>query len=67
MSLAEKKGAIGVILYSDPKNYARRGRNQTYPASVWMPGEAAQLGNVYGAGGDPLTPYYPSIGTSNNS
>lgn len=62
MELAERKGAVGVILYSDPKDFAQDGRNRTYPDSWWMPGMAVQSGTVYLGGGDPLTPFYPSLG-----
>jgi len=62
VKLAESKGAIGVILYSDPKDFAQEGRNRTYPDSQWMPGLAVQSGTVYVGNGDPITPFYPSIG-----
>ena len=62
MDVAQKRGAKGVLLYSDPKDYAQKGRNQIYPDSWWMPGMAVQLGSVYMSHGDPLTPFYPSIG-----
>jgi len=53
-----------VLLFSDPKEFAQQGRNQKYPDSWWMPGMAVQSGTVYLDSGDPLTPYYPSIGTT---
>ena len=62
MELAQRKGAIGVLLYSDPKDFAQQGRNQKYPDSWWMPGMAVQSGTVYLDNGDPLTPFYPAIG-----
>ena len=61
VDLAERKGAIGVLLYSDPKDFAQKGRNDIYPDSWWMPGMAVQSGTVYLGNGDPLTPYYPAI------
>lgn len=62
VDLADKNGAIGVILYSDPIDYAQQGREFIYPDSWWMPGMAVQSGTVYLNKGDPLTPFYPSIG-----
>ena len=59
---AETRGALGVILFSDPKDVAQEGRNRTYPDTWWMPGMAVQSGTVYLGHGDPLTPFYPSIG-----
>ncbi|XP_057377944.1 N-acetylated-alpha-linked acidic dipeptidase 2-like [Daphnia carinata] len=59
--LAEKKGAAGVLLYSDPKEFAKKGRNETYPDSWWMPGMAVQSGTIMLGNGDPLTPFYPAI------
>lgn len=61
MDLAQKKGAKGVLLYSDPKDFAQKGRNEVYPDSWWMPGMAVQSGTVYLGNGDPLTPFYPAI------
>ena len=65
MKLAEEKGAIGVLLYSDPKDFAKKGRNDIYPDSWWMPGMATQSGTVYLDNGDPLTRFYPAIGNKN--
>lgn len=64
VALAQKRGALGMILYSDPQDVAVEGRNNTYPNSWWMPGLGAQLGNVLTTNyrGDSLTPIYPSIG-----
>jgi N-acetylated-alpha-linked acidic dipeptidase len=62
VKIAESKGAIGVILYSDPQNYAADGRNFVYANSVWMPGMAVQSGSLFLGQGDPLTPNYPALG-----
>lgn len=65
MELAEKRGAIGVILFSDPQDKTSQNRNFTYPDSLWMPGTGAEYGYVGRLrGGDLLTPYYPAISTS---
>ena len=62
MKAAEIRGAIGVILYPDPQQYAQEGRERVYPHTVYMPGSAAPFGTTYVDDGDPLTPFYPSIG-----
>ena len=66
MELAERKGAVGVLLYSDPRDFAQKGRNDIYPDSWWMPGMAVQSGTVYLDNGDPLTRFYPAIGNNTN-
>ncbi|CAJ0962337.1 unnamed protein product, partial [Mesorhabditis belari] len=63
VSNAQKYGAIGVILYSDPQDVAKDGDDdeKVYPHSVWMPHEAVQRGFLLNSiSGDPLTPLYPS-------
>lgn len=62
MHLAEQNGAAGVILYSDPKDYAAEGRNKVYPTSFWLPDTAIQSGTIMELIGDPTTPGYPSVG-----
>lgn len=62
MKIAEKWGAIGVILYTDPTDKAKDGRNFTYPDSWWLPGMGVELGTLFDGDGDPLTPFYPAIG-----
>ncbi|KAM9657896.1 N-acetylated-alpha-linked acidic dipeptidase 2 isoform 1-T1 [Trichechus inunguis] len=54
-------GAIGIILYSDPADYAAPGV-QSYPKGWNLPGTGAQRGNVLNlnGAGDPLTPGYPA-------
>lgn len=65
MELAEKYGAIGVILFSDRLGKTSQNRNFTYPDSWWMPGTGAEYGHVGRLrGGDLLTPFYPAIGIS---
>lgn len=61
VDVAQKKGAVGVLLYSDPQQFAQEGRNRAYPDTWWMPGLAVQSGTVYLNNGDPLTPFYPSV------
>jgi N-acetylated-alpha-linked acidic dipeptidase len=59
---AEKHGAIGLIIYSDPADdgYAR---GDVYPAGPMRPAHGIQRGSVMNPDGDPSTPGYPS--TSN--
>ena len=56
--MAYKNGAVGVILYSDPADYAPYG-----PYSWWLPPNAVQRGSVYPGPsfGDPLTHGLPSV------
>ncbi|KAK6759989.1 hypothetical protein RB195_021502 [Necator americanus] len=58
---AERRGAIGVILYSDPAQYVTSSKNATFPHSTSLPGSAAQRGSVGRVPGDPLTPILPSL------
>ena len=59
---AYKHGAIGIILYSDPADYADSQTENVYPNSVWLPPSGAQRGTILKTSGDPLTPGYPAIG-----
>ena len=58
---AEKCGAAGVLLYSDPADYSLEGMNNTFPKTWWLPGTGTQRGTISFAYGDPLTPLLPSI------
>lgn len=62
VTFGERFGCIGMILYTDPSDYALEGVDNVYPDSWWMPGTGVQRGTVKNEGGDPLTPYYPAIG-----
>ncbi len=56
---AQKNGAIGILIYNDPINYAPG--PQIYPNGMWLPGDGVQRGSVNGAGGgDTLSPGWPS-------
>uniref|UniRef100_A0A1I7ZYF3 Peptidase_M28 domain-containing protein n=1 Tax=Steinernema glaseri TaxID=37863 RepID=A0A1I7ZYF3_9BILA len=59
---AQKLGAIGVILYSDPADCASEGTEEgdVYPSKKWMPSEGVQRGSVRALKGDPLTPRQPA-------
>eukprot|EP00058_Branchiostoma_floridae_P028609 XP_002614100.1 hypothetical protein BRAFLDRAFT_118426 [Branchiostoma floridae] len=58
---AAAAGAIGVVLYSDPADYAIHGSNDTYNVSWWLPRDGVQTGDIRAGMGDPLTPMYPAI------
>ncbi|XP_053398009.1 N-acetylated-alpha-linked acidic dipeptidase 2-like [Mercenaria mercenaria] len=62
--LAEKRGAIGVVLFSDPEDVTDGDINQVYPKDWWLPPSGAQRGTVYIGDGDPLTAGYPAIDTA---
>ena len=57
---AEKHGALGLIIYSDPADdgYVR---GDVYPAGPMRPSHGIQRGSVMNMNGDPSTPGYPSI------
>ena len=61
MATAQEYGAAGVVLYTDPEDYAPEGYG-VYPDSVMMPSTGAQFGTVRLSDGDLMTPFYPSIG-----
>jgi N-acetylated-alpha-linked acidic dipeptidase len=57
---AEKHGAVGLIIYSDPADdgYVR---GDVYPAGPMRPSHGIQRGSVMNPNGDPSTPGYASI------
>lgn len=58
---AEKRGAIGVIIFNDPLDYANDlPASQTFPNTIWLPPSGAQRGTLLQSDGDPLTPFYPA-------
>ena len=59
---AEEHNASGVLLYSDPQQFAQDGEDSVYADTIYLPGGAAALGTVYLYDGDPSTPFYPAIG-----
>jgi N-acetylated-alpha-linked acidic dipeptidase len=56
---AEKHGAVGLIIYSDPADdgYVR---GDVYPLGPMRPAHGIQRGSVMNPNGDPSTPGYPS-------
>lgn len=57
---AEKAGAIGLILYSDPEDDGAP-VGPVYPEGPMRPERGIQRGSVYNGVGDPSTPGYPSV------
>ncbi|XP_074654826.1 putative N-acetylated-alpha-linked acidic dipeptidase isoform X2 [Tubulanus polymorphus] len=58
---ATKRGAKGVILFTDPKDFALE-PEKVWPNGWWIPGDAVQMGTIrHDGGGDPLTPNNPSV------
>jgi N-acetylated-alpha-linked acidic dipeptidase len=56
---AEKHGALGLIIYSDPADDGFV-RGDVYPAGPMRPSHGIQRGSVMNPNGDPSTPGYPS-------
>jgi N-acetylated-alpha-linked acidic dipeptidase len=56
---AEKHGAAGLIIYSDPADDGYT-RGDVYPAGPMRPSRGIQRGSVMNPNGDPSTPGYPS-------
>jgi N-acetylated-alpha-linked acidic dipeptidase len=56
---AEKHGAIGLLIYSDPADDGYT-RGDVYPNGPMRPAHGIQRGSVMNPNGDPSTPGYPS-------
>jgi N-acetylated-alpha-linked acidic dipeptidase len=50
---AQDAGAIGVLVYSDYKDYAK---GKTFTDGMWLPETGVQIGSTFRALGDPVTP-----------
>eukprot|EP01121_Diplochlamys_sp_Union-15-3_P003551 TRINITY_DN1347_c0_g1_i1.p1 TRINITY_DN1347_c0_g1~~TRINITY_DN1347_c0_g1_i1.p1 ORF type:complete len:626 (+),score=116.52 TRINITY_DN1347_c0_g1_i1:35-1879(+) len=60
VQLAAQRGAIGVLIYSDPADDGFA-RGPVYPEGPYRTNTSVQRGSVsYALGGDPITPGYPS-------
>jgi N-acetylated-alpha-linked acidic dipeptidase len=60
---AEKRGAKGVLIYSDPADDGYK-RGLVYPDGPWRPADGIQRGSIqyiFNYPGDPLTPGAPAI------
>lgn len=62
---AERFGASGIILYSDPSDF-NINITEPYPDSWWLPPTGIQRGSIAGDG-DYQTPLYPSTCEHTNS
>ncbi|VDM99212.1 unnamed protein product [Thelazia callipaeda] len=61
VQLAVQRGAIGMILYSDPFDYKSGGSDgKVFPHEIWLPDSGAQRGTLLKTDGDPETPLVPS-------
>ena len=63
MKNCEQAGAIGVIMFSDPYDYAPRGVNATdvYPKTFFLPESGIQRGSTIPVFEDPASPGWPSL------
>ncbi len=63
VSNCQLRGAIGVILFSDPHDTAVQGTtpDKVYPNTFFLPGSGIQRGSTFIGEGDPLSPLYPSV------
>lgn len=58
-ALAEHRGAIGCLIYSDPSDDGYL-KGPVYPEGPWRPDDGVQRGSVWSGSGDPTTPGWPS-------
>ena len=59
--LAEQNGCVGLIIYSDPADYAPSGGPPVFPNGTSLPPSGVQRGTLLRSNGDPLTPGVPAI------
>jgi len=59
--LAQQFGCEGLIIYSDPAQYAPKDGPPVYPAGPSLPPGGVQRGSLLIPEGDPLTPGIPAI------
>ena len=57
---AEKHGAVGLIIYSDPQDDGFV-RGDVYPEGPMRPSQGVQRGSILNPDGDPSTPGYASV------
>ena len=57
---AERRGAVGLILYSDPADDGYR-KGDVYPEGPMRPAHGVQRGSILNGSGDPSTPGWPSL------
>ena len=59
--LAEQSGCVGVIIYSDPADYAPEDGPPVFPNGTSLPPSGVQRGSLLRTFGDPVTPGVPAI------
>ena len=59
--LAQYYGCSGLIIYSDPAEFAPKGGLPVYPNGPNLPPGGVQRGSLLISSGDPLTPGIPAI------
>lgn len=64
--LAYEHGAVGCIIYSDPKDDGYR-RGDTYPKGSWRPPDGVQRGSVMNMVIHPGGPLTPGVGADENA
>ncbi|XP_041370396.1 putative N-acetylated-alpha-linked acidic dipeptidase [Gigantopelta aegis] len=65
VQIAERHGALGIIMFSDPADYTWPAEDtRVYPQTWWLPPSGAQRGTTFVGSGDPLTPNYPALDTA---
>jgi len=57
---AQKRGAVGLIVYSDPQDDGFF-RGDVYPTGPMRPAGGIQRGSMMNGNGDPTTPAWPSV------
>ncbi|KAF7813887.1 putative glutamate carboxypeptidase LAMP1 [Senna tora] len=57
---AYEEGAIGVVIFTDRKDYGGAGEARWFPDDKWMPPSGVQVGSVFNGVGDPTTPGWAS-------
>lgn len=62
IKIAYEEGAIGVVIYSDKKDYGGSDEAKWFPDEKWLPPSGVQIGGVYSKVGDPTTPGWASSG-----
>ncbi|KAL9249541.1 putative glutamate carboxypeptidase LAMP1 [Drosera capensis] len=58
---AEEAGAVGVVVFSDRKDYGGGKEGRWFPEEKWLPPSGVQVGSVYDGVGDPTTPGWGSV------